>query len=66
MVSLQLVIIELNANLRYERQKTYVMVLERPANSIDLFEFCKTHGPLSEALARFVFQQVFTTVYRLK
>ena len=42
-----------------EQQK--IQVMEKPENSLDLFDFISERGVSSEAVARAIFQQVLTS-----
>jgi len=46
----------------YHRSDGYVMVLERPASGIDLFDYITQRGALDDAEARRVFRQVVDTL----
>lgn len=46
----------------YERQDSFIYVMERPASSKDLFDFITEKGVLEEQLARNFFRQVVETV----
>lgn len=42
----------------YDRSDSFVLVLERPDHSIDLFDYITERGPLAEATARDFLRQV--------
>ena len=42
----------------YERRNSYVLVMERPQLSMDLFNYVMQNGPLPEFFARNIFRQV--------
>ena len=44
----------------YERRTSFVLVMEKPRNSIDLFEFSRTFGAIKEEPAKIIMKQVFT------
>merc|ERR1712073_185665 len=46
----------------YERSDSFIYVLERPANSKDLFDFITEKKVLDEELARSFFRQIVHTV----
>jgi len=46
----------------YERSDSFIYILERPANSKDLFDFITDKRVLDEDLARNFFQQIVSTV----
>ncbi len=46
----------------YEMPDTFVLILERPENSKDLFDFINDHGYLEESLSRDFLRQVVDTV----
>ena len=50
----------------YERHNTYVMVMERPTQSIDLFELSKKYGALDESSVKRIMYQLVTTVLKLR
>ena len=46
----------------FEDTDVYILVLERPENCMDLFEYITNHGPLPEATARGLFRQIVNTL----
>ena len=46
----------------YEMPDTFVLIMERPLGSKDLFDFINDHGFLEESLARDFLQQVVDTI----
>ncbi len=46
----------------YERQDSYILILERPPGCKDLFDFITEKGRLEEAVARRFLRQVLETV----
>jgi len=46
----------------YERADSFILILERPDNCIDLFDYISDRGPLDEHVARSFFKQVVRTV----
>jgi len=42
----------------YERSDCFILVMEKPENSLDLFDFISERGVSSEAVAKAIFQQV--------
>ena len=46
----------------YERQDSFILILERPDNCIDLFDYISDRGALEESVARSFFKQVVRTV----
>ena len=46
----------------FEKNDSYVIVMERPENSMDLFDYITENGPLAEVEARGLFRQVVETV----
>ena len=42
----------------YERKTSFVLVMEKPQNSIDLFEFSRNFGAVKEQPAKIIFRQV--------
>ena len=43
----------------YERNSSFVMVMERPQNSTDLFELSTKCGAIKKEPAKIIFKQVF-------
>ena len=46
----------------YEMPETFVLILERPPRSKDLFDFINDHGFLDESLSRDFLRQVVDTI----
>ena len=46
----------------YEMPDTFVLILERPVGSKDLFDFINDHGFLDESLSRDFLRQVVDTI----
>ncbi|XP_043229010.1 serine/threonine-protein kinase pim-1-like isoform X3 [Amphibalanus amphitrite] len=46
----------------YERHDSFILILERPDNCIDLFDYISDRGALDEHVARSFFKQVVRTV----
>ena len=46
----------------FEKKDSFVIVMERPENSMDLFDYITENGPLEEVEARGLFRQVVETV----
>jgi len=46
----------------YERSDSFILILERPDNCIDLFDYISDRGALDELVARSFFKQVVRTV----
>ena len=42
----------------YERRTSFVLVMEKPPNSIDLFEFSRNFGAIKEEPAKIIIKQV--------
>ena len=42
----------------FERRSSFVLVLEKPENSMDLFEFSKKFGRINEGAAKVIFKQI--------
>ena len=42
----------------YERKSSYLLVMEKPPNCIDLFEYSRKNGALDEKMAKKIFYQV--------
>ena len=49
----------------FERKSSHLLVMEKPANCIDLFEYSRKHGALDEKTARKIFKQVVETCIEL-
>ena len=49
-----------------ERSDRYLIVMERPAKCIDMWDFINNKGPLNENLARVFFKQIVHTVLDMK
>ncbi|EFP00197.1 hypothetical protein CRE_18703 [Caenorhabditis remanei] len=47
----------------YSIPEGFLIVMERPYPSIDMFDFVRTHGKLSEEITHFLFRQIVSTVY---
>ena len=45
----------------FERSTSYILTMERPDNSIDLFEFSQKYGSMPEAPAKIVFGKIVQT-----
>ena len=45
----------------YERKKDFILILEKPENSIDLLEFTNTYGPLDFKMAKSICKQLATS-----
>jgi len=50
----------------YRRSDGYVLVLERPARSVDLFDYITQCGTLDDAEARRVFRQIVSTLCHVR
>jgi len=50
----------------YRRSDGYVMVLERPAHGVDLFDYITQRGTLDEAEARQMFRRIVETLCRVR
>ena len=50
----------------FERRTSWVLIMEKPSNSIDLFEFSSQFGALSEGAAKIIFRQVVESCIHLK
>lgn len=50
----------------FERRTSWVLIMEKPSNSIDLFEFSSQFGALSEDAAKIIFRQVVESCIHLK
>lgn len=46
----------------YERENGYIMIMERPENSQDLFDFITERGPMDENISRVFFRHIVETV----
>lgn len=46
----------------FESVDSFVLILERPENSIDLFDYIRENGPLSENQARHIFSHVIAAI----
>lgn len=46
----------------YEKQTSFIVIMERPDNVQDMFDFITERGPLDETLCRFFFKQVVETI----
>ena len=42
----------------FERRSSFVLVMEKPENSMDLFEFSKKYGRINEEAAKVIFKQI--------
>ena len=49
----------------YERRTSFVLVMEKPQNSIDLFEFSRTFGAIKEEPAKIIMKQVLTINHQI-
>ena len=49
----------------FERRSSFVLVMEKFENAIDLFEFSRTHGAINEEAAKIIFNQVARCASRL-
>ena len=45
----------------YERKRDFILVLEKPDNSIDLLEFTNTYGPMDFKMAKSICKQLATS-----
>ena len=45
----------------YERKSSFVIVMERPNHSVDIFELSKTYGAIHENPAKIIFRQIVET-----
>ncbi|CAJ0943214.1 unnamed protein product, partial [Mesorhabditis belari] len=50
----------------YQIPEGYIIVMERPFPSIDLFEFLSAHNKVDEEVTRFLFRQIVRTVLELQ
>jgi len=50
----------------FERHDSYIIIMERPENVKDLFDYITERGPLSENDARMFFAQIVTMVYHIE
>ena len=48
----------------YEAKKTFILILEKPENSMDLFEFVKTYGSIDFDSATRIIKAVATACYQ--
>jgi len=46
----------------FERKSSFILIMEKPQNCIDLFDFINQKGPLSESVARKIIVQVANSV----
>ena len=46
----------------FENEKGYIIVMEKPSNAMDFFDYITERGALPESDARFLFRQVVETV----
>ncbi len=49
-----------------ERQDHFLIFMERPHNTVDLWDYIDKNGPLSENLAKLFFTQIVNTVLDMK
>jgi serine/threonine protein kinase len=49
-----------------ERKDRYLIIMERPEKSIDLWDYINNHGPLNENLAKNFFRQIVNTCLEMK
>lgn len=49
----------------FERSSCYVLVLDKPDSSIDLYEFSKLYGAVNEHTAKIIWSQIVHCVYEL-
>ena len=49
----------------FERKTSFVLVMERPENSKDLFEVSREYGAIQESPARIIFRQILETCQSL-
>lgn len=49
-----------------ERHDRYLIIMERPEKSIDLWDYINNHGPLNENLAKLFFRQIVNTCIHMK
>lgn len=49
-----------------ERHDRYLIIMERPNNCIDLWDFINKRGPLNQQLARIFFKKIVSTVIDMK
>lgn len=49
----------------YETVESFLLILERPESSIDLFDFIRENGPLNEDIARHILTQVIAAIRHL-
>lgn len=46
----------------YDKPQSFIIIMERPDNIQDLFDFITEHGPMDEALCRHFFHQIVDIV----
>lgn len=49
-----------------ERNDRYMIIMERPENCIDLWDFIYNKGPLNQQLAKLFFKKIVSTVLEMK
>ena len=49
-----------------ERNDRYLIIMERPSNCMDLWDFIDNRGPLNQQLAKIFFKNIVNTVLDMK